>query len=65
MEDRIIQKIKGNKRRIYKLCRLIKKNIDMDAEMIDSTDLQILSLISKIDEELTDIIYMIIDNKNS
>ncbi len=33
--------------------------------MIDSTDLQILSLISKIDEELTYIIYMILDNKNS
>ena len=65
MEDRIIQKIKGNKRRIYKLCKLVKKNIDMDAEMIDSTDLQILSLISKIDEELTDIIYMILDSKNS
>ena len=65
MEDRIIQRIRENKRKIYKLYKLVKKNIDMEAEMVDSTSLQILSMISKIDEELTDIIYLILNSKNS
>ena len=65
MEDRIIQRIRENKRKIYKLYKLVKKNIDMEAEIVDSTSLQILSMISKIDEELTDIIYLILNSKNS
>lgn len=65
MEDRIIQRIRENKRKIYKLYKLVKKNIDMEVEIVDSTSLQILSMISKIDEELTDIIYLILNSKNS
>ena len=65
MEDRIIKRIRKNKRYLYRLYKLIKKNVDIEAEMIDSDSLQILSLISKIDEELTDIIYLILNNKNS
>ncbi len=65
MEDRIIQRIRENKRKIYKLYKLVKKNIDMEAEMVNSTSLQILSMISKIYEELTDIIYLILNSKNS
>ena len=65
MEVRIIQRIRENKRKIYKLYKLVKKNIDMEAEIVDSTSLQILSMISKIDEELTDIIYLILNSKNS
>lgn len=37
----------------------------MEEEIIDSITLEELQIISKIDEELTDIIYLIIDNKNS
>ena len=33
--------------------------------MINSNSLEILKIISKIDEELTDIIYLILDDKNS
>ena len=65
MEEKIIQKIRESKREIKKLYKLVKKDIDTELEMIDSDDLQKLSIISKINEELTDIIYMILDNKNS
>ena len=65
MEDRIIQRIRENKRKIYKLYKMVKKNIKMEAEMVNSTSLQILSMISKIYEELTDIIYLILNSKNS
>ena len=39
--------------------------VDVDSEMVDSDSLLILQLISKTNEELTDVIYMILDNKNS
>lgn len=65
MEDRIIERLRKNKRHLFRLYKLIEKNVDMESEMIDSDSLQILSLISKIDEELTDIIYLILNNKNS
>lgn len=65
MEDKIIKKLRTNKRNLFRLYKLVKKNIDMEAEMIDSEALQILSIISKIDEELTDIIYLILNEKNS
>lgn len=37
----------------------------MESEIVDSESLLILEMISKINEELTDIIYMILDNKKS
>ena len=65
MEEIIIDKLRRNKRYLNKVSKLVKKNTDMESEMIDADSLQILSLISRIDEELTDIIYLILDNKNS
>ena len=65
MEERIINKLRKNKRYLNKISKLVKKNTDMESEMIDADSLQILSLISRIDEELTDIIYLILDSKNS
>lgn len=65
MEDRIIKRLRKNKRYLFRLYKLIKKNVDIETEMVDSDSLQTLSLISKIDEELTDIIYLILNNKNS
>ena len=65
MEDKMIKKIRLSKRRLYNLYKMIKREIDTEAEMIDSDSLKKLSIISKIDEELTDIIYMILNGKNS
>ena len=65
MEDRIINRLRVNKKRLLRLYKIVKKEIDIDAEMIDSNSLEILKIISKIDEELTDIIYIILDDKNS
>lgn len=44
---------------------LIKSEIYMEEEMINSKLLEEMQIISKIDEEITDIIYLIIENKNS
>ena len=65
MEDRIIRKLRVSKRKLYKLYNVVKREIDMDAEMIDSDSLYKLEIISKVNDELTEIIYLIIDNKNS
>ena len=65
MKEIVINKLRKNKRYLNKVSKLVKKNTDMESEMIDADSLQILSLISRIDEELTDIIYLILDSKNS
>ena len=65
MEEIVIKRLRKNKSELLKLYKLIKKNIDIETEMVDSNSLQMLSLVSKIDEELTDIIYILLDNKNS
>lgn len=65
MEEKIINKLRNSKRNLQKLYNSVKKYIDVDSEMINSDDLLMLQLISKTSEELTDIIYMILDNKNS
>lgn len=65
MEDKIINKLRLSKRRLHNLYKIMKSEIDMDEEIIDSISLKKLGMISKIDEELTDIIYIILDNKNS
>ena len=64
MEERIIKRLRVNKKRLLRLYKIVKKDIDIELEMIDSNSLEMLEIISKIDEELTDIIYLIIDNKN-
>ena len=65
MNNRIINRLRVNKKRLLRLYKIVKKEIDIDTEMIDSTSLEMLKIISKIDEELTDIIYLILDDKNS
>lgn len=64
MEEAII-KLRKNKKLLRRLLKLIKSEIDMNEEMIDSLTLEEMQIISEIDEELTNIIYLIIDNKNS
>lgn len=61
----VINKLRRNKKLLRRLLKLIKSEIDMEEEMIYSKSLEEMQIISKIDEELTDIIYLIIDNKNS
>ena len=63
MEDRIINRLRVNKKRLLRLYKIVKKDIDI--EMIDSNSLEMLKIISKINEEFTDIIYLILDDKNS
>lgn len=65
MEKIIINKLRRSKRNLQRLYNSVKKYIDIDSEMINSDDLLMLQLISKTSEELMDIIYMILDNKNS
>ena len=65
VEEKIINKIRKDKQYLKRLYNIIKKYIDIESEMIDSETLLQLELISKIDEDLTDIIYDILDIKNS
>ena len=65
MEEKIINKLRKDKKLLRRLFKLIKNYIDIKSDMIDSETLLQLELISKIDEDLTDIIYDILDIKNS
>ena len=65
MEKEIIERSRNNKRELYKLYSLIKKEVDFGVEMVDSKVLLILSKISNINEDLDDLIYVIQNNKNS
>lgn len=47
MEDKIIEKLRISKRRLYKLYTIVKKEIDIDAKMIDSESLQKLEIYQK------------------
>lgn len=64
MQKEII-KLRNSKKMIKRLFKLIKSEIDLEGDVIDSMTLEELTLIAKTDEELTDIIYIILDNKNS
>ena len=58
----IINKIRKSKYKVKEAFRVIKSEIDFQSgDLIDSTILDELSLLSKVDEELLDIIYMIQD----
>ena len=66
MEEKIINKIRINKKRINKIYQYVLQYVDIKSlTPADSETLSILTMIAKIDEELTDIIYIIIDNKKS
>ena len=65
ISNKVKIQIRKDKSNLRKINKIIKKYIDFESEMIDSDSLSILQLISKIDEDLTDIIYEIKDIKNS
>lgn len=61
--DKVINKLRKSKRKLKKIFKMIKNEIDFESESIDSKLLEELSIIAKIDDEITDIIYMILDEK--
>ena len=63
--EEIIKRIRRNKVKVKQLYNIIKKDIDNKSEIIDSRIIEELMILSKIDEELTDIIYLVKDNKKS
>jgi len=62
VEKEIIRSLRYDKNKLHKLYNLIKSEIDFDVEMVDSKALLILSIISKINEDLEDIIYNIYED---
>ena len=65
MEEKIINKLRNNKRKLQKVYKMIKNCVDIETDVIDSETLKQLQLLAEISEEMTDIIYLVIDNKNS
>lgn len=65
MEEKIINKLRSNKRKVEKVYKIIKNNVDIENDIIDSETLKQLQLLAEVSEEITDIIYLVIDNKNS
>lgn len=63
--DEIINKIRKSKHKVKKVFNMLKNEIDLNDSIVDSRLLEELTTLSKIDEELTDIIYLILDIKNS
>ena len=65
MEEKIINKLRHNKRKVGKVYKMIKNNVNIENDIIDSETLKQLQLLAEVSEEITDIIYLVIDNKNS
>lgn len=63
--EEIINKLRNNKRKVRMLFNMIKKDIDLENIIEYRKELEGLTTLAKIDEEITDIIYLILDNKNS
>ena len=63
--NEIIIKLRKTKRKVMQVFNMLKKEIDLEDNIVDSRILEELALLSKIDEEITDIIYLELDNKNS
>ena len=63
--NEIIIKLRKTKRKVMQVFNMLKKEIDLEDNLVDSRILEELALLSKIDEEITDIIYLELDNKNS
>ena len=63
--EEIINKLRISKRKVRKVFNIIKKEIDSENIIEYTKELEELTILSKIDSEITDIIYLILDNKNS
>ena len=63
--EEIISKLRKSKRKVEKVFNMLKNEVDLKDSLIDSRILEELTTLAKIDEEITDIIYLILDIKNS
>ena len=63
--DEILNKLRKSKRKVKKVFNMLKEEIDLKDSLIDSRILEELTTLAKIDEEITEIIYLILDIKNS
>ena len=61
----IKNKLTLTKSKVIRLYNLIKKDIDFQCEIVNSKELKELQIIAEIKEDLEDIIYSIIEYKNS
>lgn len=61
----IKNKLTLTKSKVIRLYNLIKNDIDFQSEIINSKELKELQIITEIKEDLEDIIYSIIEYKNS
>ena len=62
--EEIINRLRKSKRKVKKVFNMLRNEIDLKDDLIDSRILELATL-AKIDEELTEIIYLILDSKNS
>ena len=63
--EEIINKLRKSKRKVKKVFNMLKNEVDLKDSLVDSRILEELTTLAKIDEEITDIIYLILDIKNS
>ena len=63
--EEIINKLRRSKQKVRIVFNMIKKEIDLENIIEYKKELEELTTLSKIDEEITEIIYLILDNKNS
>ena len=63
--ERIKNKVILTKTKTIRLYNLIKNDIDFQSEIVNSKELKELQIITEIKEDLEDIIYSIIEYKNS
>ena len=61
----IKNKLTLTKSKVIRLYNLIKNDIDFQIEIVNSKELKELQIITEIKEDLEDIIYSIIEYKNS
>ena len=61
----IKNKLTLTKSKVIRLYNLIKKDIELKSEIVNSKELKELQIITEIKEDLEDIIYSIIEYKNS
>ena len=63
--EEIINKLRKSKRKINKVFNMLRSEVDLKDSLVDSRILEELTTLAKINEELTEIIYFILDIKNS
>ncbi len=63
--EEIINKLRKSKQKVRIVFNMIKKEVDLENIIEYKKELEELTALSKIDEEITEIIYLILDNKNS